>query len=415
MANMTRRLIIVIKQLTLLMLLALPSAIAVAFMPTIELPASGLSPRQVAVVFIEGDLLSEKIAQYYQSARNIPLENIVSISFDPEQQVVDPGVFAVQKKVIDAKLGENIQAYALAWAQPYRVGCMSMSAAFTLGYDVAYCAVGCKLTRTTAYYHSGSVKPYADFGIRPTMLLAADNLDQAKALIDRGVAADDTQPFGRAFLLATSDQARSVRKRFFSEVQQTFGDRFDVQVLEQDTIENKSDVLFYFTGAQSVEGLDTLKFLSGAMADHLTSYGGMLTDSGQMSAMRWLEAGATGSYGTAIEPCAFVQKFPNPLLAMWHYASGSTLMEAYWKSVHMPGQGNFIGEPLAAPFRGYRLQRVGRALRIHSPVLRTGRYQVYTNDFGIERMRKVHVVNAMQPYIELWPPYSGHYRLERAR
>ena len=42
--------------------------------------------------------------------------------------------------------------------------------------------------------------------------------------------------------------------------------------------------------------------MPGALADHLTSSGGMLTDSGQMSALRWLEAGATGSYGTVIEP-----------------------------------------------------------------------------------------------------------------
>jgi len=29
---------------------------------------------------------------------------------------------------------------------------------------------------------------------------------------------------------------------------------------------------------------------------------------------------------------------------------GDTVLEAYWKSVEMPGQGLFIGEPLARPF-----------------------------------------------------------------
>jgi len=33
-----------------------------------------------------------------------------------------------------------------------------------------------------------------------------------------------------------------------------------------------------------------------------------------------------------------------------HYAQGSTVIEAYWKSVAWPQQGVFIGEPLAAPF-----------------------------------------------------------------
>jgi len=110
-------------------------------------------------------------------------------------------------------------------------------------------------------------------------------------------------------------------------------------------------VLFYFTGLASVAGLETLQFLPGAIADHLTSFGGMLTDSNQMSALRWLEAGATASYGTVTEPCNHVQKFPNPAVVIGRYLRGETLIEAYWKSVAWPGQGLFVGEPLAAPFR----------------------------------------------------------------
>ncbi|MBT8148286.1 MAG: TIGR03790 family protein, partial [Gammaproteobacteria bacterium] len=304
-------------------------------------------------------------------------------------------------------------AYALAWAQPYRVGCMSISAAFAFGFDVAYCAQGCKLTRSSPYYHAGSVAPFTDFALRPTMLLATNNFNDARALIDRGVAADDTQPFGTAYLLQTSDRARSVRSVFYAEAQRGFAGVFDVQVLQQDAIANRSSILFYFTGKSQVDGLDTLEFLPGAMADHLTSYGGMLTNSKQMSAMRWLEAGATGSYGTALEPCAFNQKFPNPVLAMWHYATGSTLLEAYWKSVQMPGQGNFIGEPLAAPYAGYRLRRAGRTLRVYSPVLRRGSYKIYRNDFGVERLLAIQQLKRNQRYLELTPPFSQSYRIER--
>jgi hypothetical protein len=69
-----------------------------------------------------------------------------------------------------------------------------------------------------------------------------------------------------------------------------------------------------------------------------------------MSSLRWLEAGATGSYGTVVEPCNFTTKFPNPALLLRHYLAGETLIESYWKSVAMPGQGIFIGEPLARPY-----------------------------------------------------------------
>ena len=64
----------------------------------------------------------------------------------------------------------------------------------------------------------------------------------------------------------------------------------------------RSDVFFYFTGLTHVPHLETLHFLPGAIADHLTSAGGVLDGTGQMSALRWLEAGATGSYGAVVEP-----------------------------------------------------------------------------------------------------------------
>ncbi len=82
----------------------------------------------------------------------------------------------------------------------------------------------------------------------------------------------------------------------------------------------------------------------------MTSTGGQLTDSSQMSSLAWLEAGATGSYGTVVEPCNLIEKFPIPQLVLLHYLGGDTLIEAYWKSVLQPGQGIFIGEPLARPF-----------------------------------------------------------------
>jgi hypothetical protein len=69
-----------------------------------------------------------------------------------------------------------------------------------------------------------------------------------------------------------------------------------------------------------------------------------------MSALRWLEAGATGSYGTVVEPCSFPAKFSDPGLLLTYYRRGDTLIESYWRSVAMPGQGVFIGEPLARPW-----------------------------------------------------------------
>jgi len=57
------------------------------------------------------------------------------------------------------------------------------------------------------------------------------------------------------------------------------------------------------------------------------------------------------SYGTVQEPCSFTTKFPEPAVVIARYPRGETLLEAYRKSVAMPGQAVFVGEPLAAPFR----------------------------------------------------------------
>jgi uncharacterized protein (TIGR03790 family) len=227
---------------------------------------------------------------------------------------------------------------------------MSITTAFAFGFDRAFCAEGCKPTRPSPYFDSPASLPFTQLKIRPTMSIAAVSFEQAKALIDRGIESDGSFPSGTAYLLSTSDEARNVRSAWYPMVEQMFKSRLHVRVLREETLRDKKDVLFYFTGELRVEGLDALRFLPGAIADHLTSSGGKLTDSSQMSALRWLEAGATGSYGTVVEPCNSLQKFPHPAVVIGHYLHGETLIEAYWKSVRMPGQGIFVGEPLASPF-----------------------------------------------------------------
>lgn len=186
------------------------------------------------------------------------------------------------------------------------------------------------------------------------MIIAGSSLAKARQLIDRGVEADGSHPDGTAYLLSTSDPARNVRARYFNDVKQQFKHRLSTEVLQQDALENKQDVMFYFTGMQRVEKLDTLKFKPGAIADHLTSFGGNLKRAGQrgqMSILRWLEAGATGSYGTVVEPCNFIEKFPAPTFLLRFYLGGESLLYAYWKSVQWPVEGVFIGEPLATPYK----------------------------------------------------------------
>ena len=317
-------------------------------------PAHALDRSQLAVIVNTRDPLSVAIGEYYAAKRSLSFQNIIKVEFNPGGANLGAKEFEVIKAAVERQTRPAVQAYALTWAAPYRVDCMSITAAFAFGFDPAYCAEGCKPTQTSPLFNSPSRLPFTQHGVRPAMALAARSIDEARALIDRGVESDSSMAVGSAYLLSTSDAARNVRHVLYPAFEAAFRKHLNVQQLKQDSLHNVKDVLFYFTGRAQVDGLETLGFVPGAVADHLTSAGGMLTDSPQMSALRWLEAGATGSYGTVVEPCNLLQKFPHPAILADHYLRGETLIEAYWKSVLMPGQGIFIGEPLAAPFRPRR-------------------------------------------------------------
>ncbi len=384
--------------------------------PRILPPDNALQPEQVGIVINDNDPLSIEIGNYYRERRGIPVANVVHLRLSTQKSAISPGEFAVQKKLLDARIPARVQALALAWTTPYRVGCMSITSAFAFGFNDRYCASGCVTTATSEYFDSSSRTPFASFHIRPAMMLAARDLPTAIKLIERGIAADGSLPNGAAYLLETSDKARSVRKVFFAEAQRVFSDQLPVHVMQASTLKNARDVMFYFTGLANVPDIETNRFLPGAVADHLTSFGGQLTDSSQMSALRWLEAGATGSYGTVVEPCAFTTKFPNPMMLMQHYLAGETLIEAYWKSVAMPGQGVFIGEPLARPYGAYRVEQRNGRWYVKGTALRPGNYVLFGADKitgPFEHIASGLQVSALTRSLELPTPLRAFYQLQR--
>jgi uncharacterized protein (TIGR03790 family) len=192
--------------------------------------------------------------------------------------------------------------------------------------------------------------------MRPSMLLAARDAEMAKSLIRRGVAADHSlglrgAPPAHAYFINTPDRTRSVRAALFPPPGLNTRAGVEVHVEALSALAHADRVLMYLTGLPNVERLDTLTWLPGALADHLTSFGGQLDEKGgQMSALAWIASGATASHGTVSEPCSHLQKFPHPQVLLLNYAQGSSALEAYWRSVAWPQQGVFIGEPLAAPF-----------------------------------------------------------------
>lgn len=314
------------------------------------MPVAAGASDQLAIVVNSADPQSQLIADYYQMKRGIPDENIIVVEFPVKGGVLDKKTFQQIRQQVEAETPDHVQFYALAWSKPFRVDCMSITSAFAFGFDEKYCAQGCKPTAASPYFNSVSRSPYDEYTIRPTMMLAGSSIEQVQAMIDRGVRSDYTDPDGTAYLVSTSDRARNVRAKLYSDTLEILAGRTKIQVVKANILEDKDDVMFYFTGLKQVDELSSNLFLDGAIADHLTSGGGILFGGNQMSLLRWLDAGATASYGAVIEPCAFPQKFPYPGIVIDYYTRGETLIEAYWKSVAWPGQGVFVGEPLAVPF-----------------------------------------------------------------
>ena len=321
----------------------------------IEIGKYALGASDLAVIINDADPMSVHIGQYYKKRRHIPEGNIIHVRFKSGSSSMSRAEFQRVKAQVDRATPSHVQVYALAWTQPYRVECMSITTAFAAGFDKAFCAKGCEPTKPNPYFDSNSRRPYDNYGLRPAMMLAGSDFQEVKKLIDRGIASDHTFPRGTGYLVRTSDKARNTRSVFYPEIIEHYmGSPFDIRLVKANFIQNRKNVLFYFTGITWVKALDSIRFVPGAIADHLTSAGGVLFGKDQMSILRWLDAGATGSYGTVREPCNYMEKFPNPVVVINRYLDGDTLIEAYWKSVAWPGQGLFVGEPLADPFGRYR-------------------------------------------------------------
>jgi uncharacterized protein (TIGR03790 family) len=315
-----------------------------------------LTARDIGLVINTADPYSVEVGEYYARARGLASWQVLRVELP-----VDNGMSVVDFRKLESRINEHFdgrtQALALAWKGPYMVGsCNSITGALALGYDEALCANSCMPSRLSPYFNTATSKPFADLRMRPVMLLAARDVAGAKALIDRGVKADHSLAFRggapvNAYFVRTSDSARSVRASLFPPAGLVRQVGLDVHVESTEALDNPKRVLVYETGRLAVERLNEVDWVPGALADHLTSFGGALQGVGdQMSILEWIASGATASYGTVSEPCAHPQKFPHPQVLLLHYVQGETAIEAYWKSVAWPQQGVFVGEPLAAPY-----------------------------------------------------------------
>jgi uncharacterized protein (TIGR03790 family) len=313
--------------------------------------AESLTAERLGVVYDVENPASVRVAEFYAARRRVPAINLIGLAV-PDRFVIDRAELAQLRAALLARLPSEVQSLLLVWSKPYAVECMSITTALAAGYQPGFCEPGCARTTLSPLFDAQGWIPADTVGWLPAILLPTQDEALARAVVERGLRSDGSRPPGTVYLVRTQDPARNARATGYTDAEALVGTR--VQVLQESTPlhEPLPDAVAYFTGVERVAELRQIDFRPGAVADHLTSTGGVLQGGSQMSALEWLQQGATGSYGSVSEPCNHPGKFPSPAIFLDHYLHGETLLEAYWKSVAMPGQGLFIGEPLARPYAG---------------------------------------------------------------
>ena len=315
---------------------------------------------------------SRQLGAYYAKRHGLPEANVCMVHVDPHKPSISPEDFdvCIRRPVLEhlarEGLAGQIHFLVLSMDIPTRVNYFNSSTATLFyGYKARPAeAPPCNIAPDSVNQYYAAERAYTSTaGWNATNMpivfsLTAPDLKTGKTVVDRAVASTEAPPpaDGLFCLHGSGDKARNVRHRTYGRATQPFawtGVTGAVDVRLTSTVPPDRPVALYMGGFAVIPTNfpGAIRFIPGAIADHLTSCGGMVPDPclNQSTVWDWFRLGATVSYGTVAEPCAYEAKFPDPMIAFW-YGRGFTAGEALAMSVRNPYQGLFAGDPLAAPF-----------------------------------------------------------------
>lgn len=179
------------------------------------------------------------------------------------------------------------------------------------------------------------------------------SVDEALANLRRSAQAEGSHPQGTIYFERNGDVRSTTREWAFRNAARKLESLGVKAVIEDGVLpQQKADVAGAVIGVADFDWPTSgSTILPGAIVEHLTSFGGVMTKgAGQTPLTEFLKQGAAGSSGTVTEPFAIQAKFPSPFIHV-HYASGCTLAESFYQSVTGPYQLLIVGDPLAQPWR----------------------------------------------------------------
>ncbi len=344
---------------------------------------AGGSGLNVAIIVNQDSTNSIQLGNYYREKRNIPPQNVFRIYWpgtntewslsDYNTNLLNPFVSALASR----GLTNQIDYVVLSMDIPYRVDNTgngdtnknSSTSALFYGYvndphnpNVCEIAAG----STNLYANSEGIfrqtPPIsANSNSWLVTMITQSNLAMAEQIINQGILGDSTFPTNTVWLDKSDDFARNVRFTAFDNA--IFNTRIkgnysmmrtnsvvDVTNFFTLVIDVPGPTLGYQNGAYNYAIATSPFIVPGGFVDNLDSFGGQIFEnSGETSILPFLAAGASGSYGTVIEPCAYLEKFPDPQ-DYFFQSRGFSLAECYYMSLITPYEGLIVGEPLSAPF-----------------------------------------------------------------
>ncbi len=305
---------------------------------------------EVLVVANERDAASLELAEAYCRARALPAANLLALPFDDSinlkakkfrESLMDPLLRSWDR------LHPHPRYIVLMRGVPYRTGNQATTAAIMFdSLDPQPLPHG-YFDESTAFDPD---VPWSGTRLRPATVLSGYTVADALKLIDNSQKHYPVKELAGTFYFCQGQGPRGVRNRQIPEVVEelrTAGARAEYR--EQSELRNERQMMGYFTGKTRVH-LGSNSFMPGALVGNLTSYGGYLLDErGHTSVLSFVRHGASGGYGTVVEPTNSSTRWPHLSLAA-EYAKGATLPDAYLRRLMDPSLGVVVGDPLCAPF-----------------------------------------------------------------
>ena len=324
---------------------------------------AGGSGLNTVVIANQNSSNSLELANYFCERRQVPPDNVLRIawagantswtSYDFQTNLLTP----LLNMLVARQLTNQIDYVVLSMDIPFQtVTSNGIVNGTTSALFYGLKPVGSSYKGVpSSYYASEAIFRLAKPSSAPgysflTTMITANSLAQAKQLVDQGVASDGMFPNQPVILAKSSDPMRNIRYPAFDNA------IFNARLCNHSTVLRTNIDWCYTTALGYETGLANFTiapstFVPGAMADSLTSFGGIIFgDNSQTSLLAFINGGASGSYGTVTEPLADTLKFPDPQ-AYFYQARGFSLAECYYQSINVPYLGLIVAEPLAAPCR----------------------------------------------------------------